>query len=985
MRKQDFRSAFLFVAPFVLLLTAFQSKAQGWTVSFGQSGGGPYEAEGNYITGLHPFPGTNEFWALNNSPLLYENYIFGYWDWPQGAHYGGNNNFGSENPLFHHFARHSVMLADQTIIVLEENMPADTSLRILGLSRFHPNALPYPDNNYVLDWHKNIFGLDLADCYANSLIALSDGSLLVLATLQTQADPGNRNVMLLKTDANGSVLWTQIYTTPDDDYGAQVVAAADGGYFILKNLQPQSNPAQREMHLTKVDATGNVEWDAGLSGSFPDKASDMTITQDGNLAITGTRYAPGANVLLMKVSTSGLVLWRQDFDMPGRSVVGRRIVEEQNGDLVIAGNHLDSTNLQNQQILLMKTDAAGAPLWERRIGSTKSIREANVLVKAGNGGYLIGGVSNLTVWPLAYIVKTDINGIINAGLIKGNVAHDLDENCANSTSDTPLQNWVVTATRDTVTYYATTDVDGNYRIPCDTGDYVVRLIPPVNYWNPCVQDVPIHLSYIDTAQVDFPVQNTVDCPYLTVEHSSGIVRPCGSTVLTVHYCNYGPVTAENPYFTITLDSVYTFLSADAAPIDQQGNTLTFPLDDLASGDCADFNITTSVACDAMLGLAACSEVHIYPDSSCLPTNSAWSGALIRIENACDGDTVRFQLINQTSHAMPAALDYIIIEDAVLMIREESYQLGPFGQEDIILPANGSIYHMIAQQEPYAPGNGMNISAVEGCVGSNPTSNITTGLLNTYPLNDSEPYLSSYCPVVRNSYDPNIKEAAPTGFGPEHFIYKNADLEYTIHFQNTGNDTAFRVILLDTLSSFLDPTTIQPGASSHPYKYQLEGNGVLRFTFQPIALPDSTTNAEGSQGYVTFRIRQKHDNPAGTVIENNADIYFDFNAPVRTNTVFHTVKEPPFEIITTTVTTDDVRMYVQTYPNPFSEQLKIQLEGNTGPEATFRMYNATGQLVRSLTLQNNQAVLQRDGLETGMYFFTVEMGGKLVGSGKIVVN
>ncbi len=982
MRIHNIHFARLAVICVFILLSGFQLTAQGWSFSFGQSAGGPFEPEGNYITGLHEIPGTNYVWFMSNLPDGYANYMFGCVAQPDGGHYGGNNNFGNETPRFHHFSRKSLLMPDEALIVLEETMPADTSYRSLFLTRFNPNGLAYPDNNYVLDWHKPVFGLTFARCFAKDLIPASDGGFIILGTLRTNATPGNRNVLLAKTDANGTLLWTQIYTTPDDDSGVQVVPASDGGYFILKNLRPMSDLSKTEIHLVKVDGAGNQEWEAGLSGALPDEASDMIFTQDGNLAITGARSTTDKNVLLMKVSTAGIVLWRQDYVMPGRSAQGRQILEDPNGDLVIAAHHRENGQ-QGQKILLMKTEPDGAPLWERLFGLANTVRESNLLVKMADGGYLIGGATNPSNWRVSLLIKTDVNGIVKAGVIKGNVLHDLNADCTNAAPDTPLKNWIVEAFKDsTKVFYGTTDNTGNYRIPCDTGDYVVKLIYPTAYWNACIQDVAVHVGYQDTVQVDFSVQAGTDCPYLIVEHSSTLVRPCDTTLFNVHYCNQGPSIAPNASFRIELDEVFTFLYADVPPSSQNGNVLTFPLGDIPSGACADFQVAALVDCSAPMWHTACSEVHIYPDSLCSPANPAWSGAWITVENSCEGDSVHFLLKNTGPVNMPAALDYIIIEDAVLLMQGD-FQLQSLEEQDIALAANGATYHMIAQQEPFAPSSPLQISFVEAC-NANPSGG-SSGFVNQFPQNDSDPFVSIFCPVVQTSYDPNDKQAMPTGFGPEHNIFANTDLEYTIRFQNTGNDTAFRVVLLDTLSRFLDPASIQPGASSHPYEYTLEGNGTLRFTFQNILLPDSTTNPDGSQGFVTFRIRQQRNNPVGTVIENNVDIYFDFNKPVRTNTVFHTIHEALIDVVTSTNVAEGIKIEVETYPNPFSDQLRIKLNGTDFPDATFHLYRTTGQLVRTLHLDENQALLQREGLDAGLYFFTLQSGRKMLGTGKIVVK
>jgi uncharacterized repeat protein (TIGR01451 family) len=156
-----------------------------------------------------------------------------------------------------------------------------------------------------------------------------------------------------------------------------------------------------------------------------------------------------------------------------------------------------------------------------------------------------------------------------------------------------------------------------------------------------------------------------------------------------------------------------------------------------------------------------------------------------------------------------------------------------------------------------------------------------------PFQNDPPHFERDCKPVIGSFDPNDKQAQPIGLGEQHFITNDTALTYLIRFQNTGTDTAFQVVVVDTLSPLLDPLTVFPGASSHPYRFELGNGGVGRFIFEEIMLPDSNVNEAASHGYVQFKIAQRRNNAAGLRIENSAAIYFDYNEPVITNTVFHT--------------------------------------------------------------------------------------------------
>jgi|GEM_PF-1635047 len=148
-------------------------------------------------------------------------------------------------------------------------------------------------------------------------------------------------------------------------------------------------------------------------------------------------------------------------------------------------------------------------------------------------------------------------------------------------------------------------------------------------------------------------------------------------------------------------------------------------------------------------------------------------------------------------------------------------------------------------------------------------------------------------TVTNAYDPNDKQVSPEGLGEEGYIHRSEDLmHYTIRFQNTGTDTAIYVVIRDVIDPHLDITSFMPGTSSHPYTVTVDGDTTLVFTFANIMLPDSSVNYLGSQGHVSFYLKHADHLELGTEILNTAAIYFDFNAPIITNTVINTLFEYP---------------------------------------------------------------------------------------------
>lgn len=147
---------------------------------------------------------------------------------------------------------------------------------------------------------------------------------------------------------------------------------------------------------------------------------------------------------------------------------------------------------------------------------------------------------------------------------------------------------------------------------------------------------------------------------------------------------------------------------------------------------------------------------------------------------------------------------------------------------------------------------------------------------------------NYSAEVRCSFDPNDKLVSPSY--PGNVALLSEELVYTIRFQNTGNAEAYNVVIRDTLDENLDPNTFSFISSSHEevLTTTLAEGKYLTFEFIDIFLPDSTSNLEGSQGYLAYRIRPYEDVPEETIINNSAGIYFDFNPVVLTNTTENTM-------------------------------------------------------------------------------------------------
>ena len=578
----------------------------------------------------------------------------------------------------------------------------------------------------------------------------------------------------------------------------------------------------------------------------------------------------------------------------------------------------------------------------------------------------------------SYVQNTWVNVDL---VVYGKVFVDSQTNCSFDAGEAPLSGWTVKVIGQVTgkTYTGQTDAGGRYFIAVCTEDNVVEvgLDVPFNYGQGCPTTYTVSLTSGVAAVQNIPVKLERSCPLMSIDLGTIRIRPCFPGAYSVSYCNLSAQTIPGAYVYVTLDDALTFTGSTIPGGHITGNTYGFSVGDLAPGYCGTFKLYFTPSCDLPPGGGTihCSEAHIYPDSLCVK-NSGWSGASLQASAICDGDSVRLALTNVGSAPMAAPLDFVIVEDLV-MYMQAPFQLQAGATTTVATMANSATWRIEAPQEAEHPYGGIVSAFVEGCGGlSQP------GLGLAFSLDNPNPFEAVDCALSIGSYDPNDKQAVPTGEGTEHYIKPNIELEYKIRFQNTGTDTAYMVVVLDTLSANLDATSIVPGASSHHYNFNLLPGNVLRFQFNNINLPDSTTNLDGSQGFFKYRIRQQPDLADNTTILNRAGIYFDNNTPVMTNYTYHEIKRNLLGV--SAVKTPEEVGQLHVFPNPASGDVRIEWPRTAG-EAWLVVTDALGRTVRTSHTAANPYRMERAGLNAGLYYFTIRTEAGKLYLGKVTLK
>lgn len=233
-------------------------------------------------------------------------------------------------------------------------------------------------------------------------------------------------------------------------------------------------------------------------------------------------------------------------------------------------------------------------------------------------------------------------------------------------------------------------------------------------------------------------------------------------------------------------------------------------------------------------------------------------------------------------------------------------------------------------------------------------------------------------IVTGSYDPNDKTPYPTGDLSEAFITSGKPLRYRIRFQNTGTDTAFNIVVRDTLDDTkFDVSSLKMLGASHNYNFHVEGGKHAVWEFPNILLPDSNVNEPGSHGYIMFDIDLVPGLTHGDEINNGAGIFFDFNPVVLTNIanskVDFSVGVP--ELMST------IRPTV--YPNPTNNMLYVEL-----PEAnsiSIAIIDLSGKLVLQAHAQSGELATDVSSLQTGIYIVRITDQAGNMANRKLLIN
>jgi len=215
-------------------------------------------------------------------------------------------------------------------------------------------------------------------------------------------------------------------------------------------------------------------------------------------------------------------------------------------------------------------------------------------------------------------------------------------------------------------------------------------------------------------------------------------------------------------------------------------------------------------------------------------------------------------------------------------------------------------------------------------------------------------------IIVGSFDPNDKQVLPAGDLPILEAQSGRTLDYIVRFQNTGNAEALNVRIEDEIDPLLDLSTLEVVDASHAWSAVVTERSAV-FRFDGINLPDSGSDFAASQGFIRYRLAPVPDVGVNDLITNEANIFFDYNLPVITNTVSTTVVDVSTGIRTVTDNSLDL-LYD-------ADGLTLR---STSAIERVDIFDATGHLVNTVSGKGQRRLrLAMNGLSNGVYLLKVQ--------------
>jgi hypothetical protein len=254
---------------------------------------------------------------------------------------------------------------------------------LLLFTTCNKNNTPKPDHSGMFI---KFFG-SAQDDAGFSVEATGDGGFVIVGSTITDGRQ-DKDLYIVKTDADGNKIWDQKYGGLYDEEGLDVKVDKHGNFLVggyVKNKKDSSNCL-----IVKFDRNGNLlnQFNFGLS-KYNEVANFISIDEDENILVAGSRESQTEKNMYMAKVTMDSIVWQRELGLNGLYDDIGTIVETPSHDILWCGT---TTNGNYTDVRICFTDSHSNLYWSYTLGQGDDYNQSGMEVQATReGNYIIAG------------------------------------------------------------------------------------------------------------------------------------------------------------------------------------------------------------------------------------------------------------------------------------------------------------------------------------------------------------------------------------------------------------------------------------------------------------------------------------------------------------------------------------------------------------------------------------------------------------------
>jgi uncharacterized delta-60 repeat protein len=317
---------------------------------------------------------------------------------------------------------------------LNDDVPAaittDTSGNIIVAGYSDANATTAISNDWAIvyydaagnsPWQKTINGSRNTDDAANSIATDASGNVYIAGAINNNTS--QRDAGAIKYDNGGNLLFSKPYNGEGDfnDNGVAMVQDASGNTYAAGYTYNETN--NRDIFITKVDATGNTvvsKTFQGLKGD-DDELTGLAYDANGYIYACGYTKVSGekSDYITIKYTLSLDTVWTRTYNYTtNQSDKAESIVVDAGGDVYVTGRSDADANdtIDNRDIVTIKYNSVGTQIWLQRYNGAANLSDEPAKLILNNGNVIVAGISaNATDEDIVVLEYAQSSGAAVAG------------------------------------------------------------------------------------------------------------------------------------------------------------------------------------------------------------------------------------------------------------------------------------------------------------------------------------------------------------------------------------------------------------------------------------------------------------------------------------------------------------------------------------------------------------------------------------------